>query len=71
MHGYENDKVDINEIFKKLFDVDLLQSQYEINVEDILQIDIKDEIINKTKYPILNRTLYHNLNYLKLKVINL
>ena len=69
MHGYENDKVDINEIFKKLFDVDLLQSQYEINVEDILQIDIKDEIINKTKYPILNRTLYHNLNYLKLRLL--
>ena len=69
MHGYENDKVDINEIFKKLFDVDLLQSQYEINVEDILQIDIKDEIINKTKYQILNRTLYHNLNYLKLRLL--
>ena len=69
MHGYENDKVDINEIFKKLFDIDLLQSQYEINVEDILQIDIKDEIINKTKYPILNRTLYHNLNYLKLRLL--
>ena len=69
MHGYENDKVDINEIFKKLFDVDLLQSQYEINVEDILQIDIKDEIIDKTKYPILNRTLYHNLNYLKLRLL--
>lgn len=69
MHGYENDKVDVNEIFKKLFDVDLLQSQYEINVEDILQIDIKDEIIDKTKYPILNRTLYHNLNYLKLRLL--
>ena len=69
MHGYENDKVDINEIFKKLFDVDLLQSQYEISVEDILQIDIKDEIIDKTKYPILNRTLYHNLNYLKLRLL--
>lgn len=69
MHGYENDKVDINDIFKKLFDVDLLQSQYEINVEDILQIDIKDEIIDKTKYPILNRTLYHNLNYLKLRLL--
>lgn len=69
MHGYENDKVDINEIFKKLFDVDLLQSQYEINVQDILEIDIKDEIIDKTKYPILNRTLYHNLNYLKLRLL--
>lgn len=69
MHGYENDKVDINEIFKKLFDVDLLQNKYEINVEDILQVDIKDEIIDKTQYPILNRTLYHNLNYLKLRLL--
>lgn len=69
MHGYENDKVDINEIFKELFDVDLLQSKYEINVQDILEIDIKDEIIDKTKYPILNRTLYHNLNYLKLRLL--
>lgn len=69
MHGYENDKIDINEIFKELFDVDLLQSKYEINVEDILQVDIKNEIIDKTKYPILNRTLYHNLNYLKLRLL--
>lgn len=69
MHGYENDKVDINEIFRELFDVDLLQSKYEINVEDILEIDIKNEIIDKTKYPILNRTLCHNLNYLKLRLL--
>lgn len=69
MHGYENDKVDINEIFRELFDVDLLQSKYEINVEDILKVDITNEIIDKTKYPILNRTLYHNLNYLKLRLL--
>lgn len=69
MHGYENDKVDINEKFKELFNVDLLLNKYEINVEDILKIDIKDEIIDKTKYPILNRTLYHNLNYLKLRLL--
>ena len=69
MHGYENDRVDVNEIFKELFDVDLLQTQYEVDVEDILQIDIKDEIIDETKYPILNRTLYHNLNYLKLRLL--
>lgn len=69
MHGYENDKVDINEIFNELFKIDLLQKKYEINVEDILKIDIKDEIVDKTKYPILNRTIFHNLNYLKLRLL--
>lgn len=69
MHGYESDKVDINEIFKELFDVDLLQSKYEINIEDILKTDIDDEIIDKIKYPLLNRTLYHNLNYLILRLL--
>lgn len=69
MHGYESDKVDINEIFKELFDIDLLQSKYEINIEDILKIDIDDEIIDKIKYPLLNRTLYHNLNYLRLRLL--
>jgi ABC-type cobalamin/Fe3+-siderophores transport system ATPase subunit/ABC-type lipoprotein export system ATPase subunit len=69
MHGYENDKVDINEKFKDIFNVDLLLNKYEVNVEDILKIDIKSEIIDKGKYPILNRTLYHNLNYLKLRLL--
>lgn len=69
MHGYENDKVDINEKFNKLFKVDLLKRKYEIGVEDILKIDIADEIIDKIQYPILNRTLYHNLNYLKLRLL--
>ena len=62
-------KIDINEKFKELFKVDLLSNKYEINVEDILKIDIKNEIIDKGKYPILNRTLFHNLSYLRLRLL--
>lgn len=40
MHDYENDKVDINEKFKELFNVDLLGNKYEVNIENTLKIDI-------------------------------
>ena len=69
MHGYENEEVDINKKFKILFDVDILEEPFEINIDDIIKIDIKDEIIDKEKYVILNRTLYHNLNYLQLRLL--
>lgn len=69
MHGYENEKIDINNKFKELFKIDVLSTHYEVNVCDILQTNIDEEIIDKNKYPLLNRTLVHILNYLKLRLM--
>lgn len=69
MHGYENEKIDINNKFKELFKIDVLSTNYEVNVCDILQTNIDEEIIDKNKYPLLNRTLVHILNYLKLRLM--
>lgn len=69
MHGYESEKVDINNKFKALFKIDVVSTNYEVNIEDILQTSIDEEIIDKNKYPLLNRTLVHILNYLKLRLM--
>lgn len=69
MHGYESDKVDLNEAYNEIFGINIRNNKYEINAEDIIKINIVDEIVNKEKYPLLNRTLIHILNYLKLRLI--
>ncbi len=69
MHGYENEKVDINEEYNNIFHIDVMGTKYEINTDDILSISSIDEIVCKSKYPLLNRTLCHNFNYLKMRLL--
>lgn len=69
MHGYENEKININEKYKNIFGIDVLGVSYEIDVKDILNISIDTEIVNMNKYPLLNRTLKHILTYLKLRLL--
>ena len=69
MHGYKTDKVDISDIYSKLFGKKILESTV-ISVDDILNIQIgsKVEIVDSKEYPILNRTLIHTLTYLYLRL---
>lgn len=80
MHGYKNQKVSISKIYVDLFgnkdgelpkDVDgVISGDFEINVEDILNMTIDGkEIVDKCKYPLLNRTLVHSFTYLFLRLI--
>lgn len=70
MHGYENDQIDLGQIYNDLFKKQLSNS-YIISVNDILSIDINnlDEIIDKNDYPLLNKVLCNNLVYLYLRLI--
>jgi len=69
MHGYKTDKVDISDIYNKLFGKKILEPTV-ISVDDILKIkiDSKTEIVDSKEYPILNRTLIHTLTYLYLRL---
>ena len=80
MHGYKNQKVNISKIYVDLFgnkegklpkDVEgIISGDFEVNVDDILNMDINGkEIVDKSKYPLLNRTLEHSFTYLFLRLI--
>ena len=80
MHGYKNQKVNISKIYVDLFgnkegklpkDVEgIISGDFEVNVDDILNMDINGkEIVDKSKYPLLNRTLVHSFTYLFLRLI--
>lgn len=68
MHGYFNDKINITDIYNKLFNKNIATS-YEISVDDILGIDINNIDVLNSDYPLLNKTLKHSLSYLYLRLL--
>ena len=68
MHGYTNDKINITDIYNKLFNKNIVNI-YEISVSDILGIDINNIDILNNDYPLLNKTLSHSLTYLYLRLL--
>ena len=68
MHGYFNDKINITDIYNKLFNKNIATS-YEISVGDILGIDINNIDVLNSNYPLLNKTLKHSLSYLYLRLL--
>lgn len=68
MHGYFNDKINITDIYNKLFNKNIATS-YEISVDDILGIDINNIDVLNRDYPLLNKTLKHSLSYLYLRLL--
>ncbi len=69
MHGYESEIIDINSEYQECFGKKILDNNFNVTINTILQCKIDDEIIDKKEYPILNRTLFHTLNYLKLRLM--
>lgn len=69
MHGYEKQIIDINKEYEVCFGKNVMNNSYNVSVNDLLQIEVVEEIVDKNKYPVLNRTLYHTLNYLKLRLM--
>lgn len=73
MHGYNNKKIDISNIYKTLFldssNYSKISQNYILSIEDILNIKLdKLKILKEdTKYPLLNRTLKHSFTYLYLR----
>lgn len=70
MHGYMTEKVDIADIYRKLFgDNSIIPKTLSIDSGEILSLTFGDEIINSKHYPLLNKTLRHTLTYLYLRLL--
>ncbi|MCK5659940.1 MAG: AAA family ATPase [Methanosarcinales archaeon] len=69
MHGYNNDNVNIADIYNKLFD-ETIETDYIISAKKISELDIQNIRILKsnTKYKLLSKTLYHTLIYFYLRL---
>lgn len=68
MHGYSNERVNVTNIYNTLFNKNI-STVYEIDVNDILNLDINNIKILSDDYPILNKTLKHSLIYLYLRLL--
>lgn len=70
MHGYQNETVNITDIYNSLFGTSNITTSYEVSAKDISNIDIKNvEILrDNSQYPLLNKTLRHTLTYLYLRL---
>lgn len=72
MHGYEEETINLSEIYNEIFGEDCIQRDYNISAQNIIDLDPdhldKMEILKSDKYPLLNKTLLHNLQYLFLRM---
>ena len=72
MHGYKTEKVDIAQIYFKLFEdkgKSVLPTNYEVSVDYILSYNIDTVTIIKNDLPLLNKTLIHTFTYLYLRLL--
>lgn len=70
MHGYMTEKIDIADIYRKLFgDNSIIPETLSIDSGEILSLAFDDEIIDSKHYPLLNKTLRHTLTYLYLRLL--
>lgn len=68
MHGFNTVKVDLNKVYRKLFDVDF-GKKIEVSANDITIMELDDiKILKQDAYPLLHKTLYHTLTYLYLRL---
>lgn len=68
MHGFNSEKMDLNNIYKSLFKIDL-GIKVEVSADDITNMDISNiKILKQESYPLLNKTLYHTMTYLYLRL---
>jgi len=69
MHGYENEVINVTQIYKQLFSNNIINNDYNISAQDIINSDIENvKIIKSDTYPLLSKTLYHTYVYLYLRL---
>lgn len=70
MHGYKTERVNITNIYKKLFSNNVIKNDYVVSAQDIMALDIDNlTILRNDKFPLLNKTLKHSLSYLYLRLL--
>lgn len=72
MHGYENEKVNLAEIYNKIFRSTLFSADHSVSATDIIDLNDDAKIIKSESYPLLSKTIHHTFTYLflRLKVEN-
>ncbi|MDA3955766.1 MAG: hypothetical protein PF479_03480, partial [Oceanispirochaeta sp.] len=69
MHGYNQDRIDISEIYNSVFCTSIIQNSHIVSAEDIINYDVDSlNILREDNYPLLNNTLKHTLTYLHLRL---
>lgn len=69
MHGYKNNSVNLTNIYNNLFSSGIVQLDYTISAQDIINLDCYDfSPLKEENYPLLAKTLRHTMNYLYLRL---
>ncbi|MEZ9045532.1 hypothetical protein AB6D99_10325 [Vibrio cyclitrophicus] len=69
MHGYLNERINITDIYEKLFSDKVLTLAHVVSANDIIKLDSdKFSPLKDTQYPLLSKALRHTENYLYLRM---
>ncbi|WP_232598037.1 AAA family ATPase [Photobacterium carnosum] len=69
MHGYCEQKINITEIYEKLFSNTVLSGNHQVSAKEIVDWDyMKFSPLKNKTYPLLAKTLRHTLTYLYLRL---
>ncbi|PMM20521.1 AAA family ATPase [Vibrio lentus] len=72
MHGYNNEKVNLSEIYMALFDQEIrdpVTGDYLVSAADIISMDSQTfKPIKDNNYPLLSKSLRHTMSYLFLRL---
>ncbi|MDN4719379.1 hypothetical protein QYZ43_20085 [Vibrio parahaemolyticus] len=69
MHGYCNEKVNVSEIYEKLFSDKVLSATHKMSAQEVINWDYtKFSPLKSECYPLLAKTLRHTLTYLYLRL---
>jgi len=69
MHGYNNEQVNLTEIYTQLFSTSIISKKYIISALDIINSNTENlQIINNENFPLLSKTLNHTYMYLYLRL---
>lgn len=69
MHGYQTEKVNLSDIYRKIIGDGVIEGSYEVSADDITKLNCDNPIaIKKENYPLLHKTLIHTFTYLFLRL---
>jgi ABC-type lipoprotein export system ATPase subunit len=69
MHGYQDEKVNLSQIYRKVIGEGVIDHDHEVSARDIINLNCDNPIaIKGENYPLLQRTLTHTFTYLFLRL---
>ncbi len=69
MHGYQDEKVNLSQVYQKVIGDGIIETDHEVSAEDITKLSCDNPIsIKRDNYPLLHKTLAHTFTYLFLRL---